>query len=95
MCGVIVAVLYTCLRRVLRDSWGAVTNADAAVHAKTRGDSAMTIVMVLIGATMAVARNGLSCFFGNPGLDLEGVDPLMEVLHGRDGHGSVLIRSGL
>ena len=55
----------------------------------------MTIVMVLIGATMAVARNGLSCLFGNPGLDLEGVDPLMAVLHGRDGRDLVLIRGGL
>ena len=71
------------------------TNADSAVGSKTRGNSAMTIVMVCIGATMAVARNGLGRFFGNKGLDLEGVNPLMAVLHGHDGRGSVLIRGGL
>ena len=48
-------------RRCLREIWGAVTNADAAVDAKTRENSAMTIVTVFICATMTVARKGLSC----------------------------------
>ena len=35
------------------------TNADAAVDAKMRENSAMTIVTVFIGATMTVSRKGI------------------------------------
>ena len=60
VCGVVVDFLFTCLRPVLREIWGAVTNDSSSIYSKTREDSEMTIVTVFISATMTVARKGLS-----------------------------------